>query len=436
MAQQPRTEPRAEASSSPQETCPDGVGEDPSTAQVGVDVAPVKERFCIGASLLLFSIDPQFGVPAVLLAREKKRQWLGNNSNIFTDFGGGAESDETAEEIAAREFVEESLGSVRYFDRDTMNALPVLARNVAADLAGGGYLARIETAVSANKSYVTFMKQVPFQPRVCGDFRRAKDLLHRARGGIKNLAAGDQAAMTDHPAVRCDAAGAMRIACGYLEKQGIEYFSLHGLEYWLSTGGHNLNPAFKCMSYMKGRLRVCVGHLRCCLIRARRLRSQSTDTDDNKVAGRPKPSYTHFPHQQHRLQPFDTLRDADVFDIHQGDLSGWPWSEAGARTRLHVDANWPRHHASAAEDRYIERDRRDRYGERDAVPSSRSRVLPHPVPPSRSRVLPHAVPSGSSSSGSRVLPDAVPSGSSGSRVLPDAVPGSVPCQHGWRQRHR
>ena len=150
-------------------------------AAIAASVSVIHVKKCIGASILVFSIEPTYGVPLILLAREKKRRWTGNANFLYTDFGGCSDHGETPEQTAAREFVEESLGSVKYFGDPELDAPDVMQRNIAESLVCGRYCARLETPVSAHKVYVTFVKQVAFQPAVCSAFRRAKDAIFAAR---------------------------------------------------------------------------------------------------------------------------------------------------------------------------------------------------------------------------------------------------------------
>jgi hypothetical protein len=323
------------------------LGNAPSPVDFPVDMPP-RPRICIGASLFLFSIEPTYGVPVVLMAREKKQRWLGRSNYTYTDFGGGASAGESrAEQVASREFVEESLGAVRYFDSLTLDQLPDLQRNVAAGLSAGTYLARIETPVCSGKMYVTYVKQVPYQPGVCGAFRRAKDLLFRARYELETLSDEERAFVSVHPGLQRNGdTGQVTIDRCYLEKQSLEYFSLQGLEYWMATGTHNLVPGFSCQPYFKGRLRVALTYLRGRFTTLRRLRSERRT---NFVPLRTKPSYNHFPHQQQRqFERFVPLHN-ELIDHHDnvaGEQCGWHWGGAGSGNSNSADQReqrrWPR----------------------------------------------------------------------------------------------
>ena len=410
-------------------------------------------RRCIGASILVFSIEPVYGVPLFLLAREKKRRWTGNANFIYTDFGGGAVCGETPEQTAAREFVEESLGSVMYFGDPYLDRPEVLQQNIIDSLNSGQYCARLETPVLENKMYVTFLKQVVFQPGVCGAFRQARDALFRAKAhhagehvarnpamttglnpetantaSAKTMATTASTASTAtakttasttastakttastttakttaskatakttastatakttattattakakasanttastattaavlnpansatansensanlahsattarlNPLLELDAStGRSRVKRCLLEKQNVEYFSMQGLEYWLSTGGHNLVTGFSCRSYFKSRLRTTLMYLRTRLREVQRAMchvnwSMRSDTPcaalrcagsffGHHAAGATtapttKSSYAHFPHQLSKLRRATALSAVDV----------------------------------------------------------------------------------------------------------------------------
>ena len=281
---------------------------------------------CIGASIFVFSIEPKFGVPMILLARQRKQRWLGNSNYNYTDFGGGATNGQSAERTAAREFVEESCGAIRYFNNPCLDRLPVLEDNVAEDLVTGAYVAKIETPVTEKKGYVTFIKQVPFQPGICGAFRRAKDQLFKARDDAQGLSAEERQEADLHPGLKVNRdTGHVKIDRCYLEKQGLEYFSLPSIEYWLNTGIHNLVPAFSCQPYFKSRLRLTVRYLREQMTEVRRLRSARRS---KFVPIKAKPSYTHFPHQQRKQRQLAPIQN-DVGFYDEGDTRWKPG--AGSR---------------------------------------------------------------------------------------------------------
>lgn len=220
-----------------------------------------------GASVLIVSLtDDGLNVPCVLLAREKKARWLNNrNTHIYTDFGGSASDmiSKTPEYIAARELVEESAGVLRYFGNETLDHVEHLQDNIEASLLRGEYLAKFETGLNNRQKYVTFVKQVPWQPRISHLFQQTKKLLNRAQTSFDSLTESDKILVQSHPAVKMKNSAVM-LDKAFFEKSDLNYFSLAFVQYYLDTGEmHNID-SFKCLSYFKGRLRSAtqiVGHL-------------------------------------------------------------------------------------------------------------------------------------------------------------------------------
>ena len=100
---------------------------------------------------------------------------------------------------------------------------------------------------------------------------------HYVSKEASNQCAWEQAGA--HPALEKDAAtGRFKVRGCLLEKQNVEYFSIQGLEYWYSTGGHNLVTGFSCRSYFRSRLFTALVYLRAQLRemneRPERMRSQ------------------------------------------------------------------------------------------------------------------------------------------------------------------
>jgi hypothetical protein len=297
-----------------------------------------------GASLILFSLtEDGYGVPCVLLAREKRHGWTKRGRRVYTDFGGALSAGDgrSAEALAAREFVEETLGAVQYFagrdhDGGTRQGLDQLRETVQRSLEDGRYLARMQFKLNDGSVYVTFLKQVPWQPNVSCKFRRARKLLVRAMqasstGPAAELLAGspavasttgpptgppagpstasatasaavdgppgfdqatttmhrpqfagaltrdDLARLADHPAVVLPDSGPLSqpvtVLPEFLEKTDIEYFSLAALSYYMDTGTTHMRGPFHCLPYFRARLRAAVRAIQRCLLRADLLRS-------------------------------------------------------------------------------------------------------------------------------------------------------------------
>jgi hypothetical protein len=303
-------------------------------AECGASVVP-ETPVLKGASLILFSLtEDGYGVPCVLLAREKRHGWTKRGRRVYTDFGGALSAGDgrSAEALAAREFVEETLGAVQYFagrdhDGGTRQGLDQLRETVQRSLEDGRYLARMQFKLNDGSVYVTFLKQVPWQPNVSCKFRRARKLLVRAMqasstGPDAEVLAGapraasaagpyapastavdgvpgfDQATTTttmhrpqfagaltcddlvrlaDHPAVVLPESGPLSqpvdVLPEFLEKTDIEYFSLATLSYYMDTGTTHMRAPFHCLPYFRARLRAAVRAIERCLLRADLLRS-------------------------------------------------------------------------------------------------------------------------------------------------------------------
>ena len=312
---------------------------------------PARRRICIGASILVFSIIPEFNLPCVLLAREKKQRWLGRDNNyVYTDFGGGSQNAEPAERTASREFVEETLGgAVKYFPDDMRNDLAHLKANVEADLQRGNYLARVETPVGRDKCYVTFVKQLHFQPGVTDSFARMENLLYRARYSPKQLTSAERKVAAVHPGLlRRDSGGAGTVTIDrcFLEKKGLDYFSFQSLEYYLMTDTHNLIPSFKCQPYFKTRLKDCLKHLRSrideTMLGARSQERHTFLPPVSKLTSTsPRRPTARIPQQRTFFQPAQQHGRTD-----RGSLDcGWQWVQHGRG----VPSNkWPRRNDPSA----------------------------------------------------------------------------------------
>jgi hypothetical protein len=120
-----------------------------------------------GASILCFSVDPVFQRPYFLLGKEKQVLSWGDGSERWGDFGGGIKVGESPEDAAAREFVEETLGVVRYFDSDKVVAARSSWSDISASLKRGEYLMRMEVAYTGEDMHPSEKTLIP-NP----DFRR------------------------------------------------------------------------------------------------------------------------------------------------------------------------------------------------------------------------------------------------------------------------
>lgn len=134
----------------------------------------------IGASVLAFCSDPTHGRIYFWLGRERKVLAWSAGSSRWSDFGGGrARGDADAAATAAREFVQETAGCVRYFASDAPT-LRTTWEDIAASLRRGEYVLKLETALSDAaplRLFVTFVVQVPWDPRAIMRFAHCRALL-------------------------------------------------------------------------------------------------------------------------------------------------------------------------------------------------------------------------------------------------------------------
>lgn len=102
------------------------------------------------AGVLPYSKD-QRGRTWFLLGREKPNANWGVDSGSWSEFGGSVDSGETAEEGAAREFFEETMGAV--FGRKEW---------MEHELKCGRYLVAMDSRTPSGKVYRSFVKYIPF----------------------------------------------------------------------------------------------------------------------------------------------------------------------------------------------------------------------------------------------------------------------------------
>jgi hypothetical protein len=206
-----------------------------------------------GASLMVFTVDPQHGLPWLLLAREVAGKWCGGGST-FSDFGGGADpADVDAEATAAREFTEESLFCV---DVPGMcGPLRARSQQLAAQLRAGDYMFRVNFPVKhKNAVYSMFVKQVAWQSDITTRFKFARRRLLSLRYSCAP-SAQDRHFMASHPAFHTVGTKTL-LRRQFLEKVNIELFSIAGLRRYLQFGRHNLLKDMHLMPRMRGNVRT------------------------------------------------------------------------------------------------------------------------------------------------------------------------------------
>lgn len=125
----------------------------------------------VGASVLPVMLDPLYGTLYFLLAKERYHTSWPDGSCLWTDFGGKQEPGEQAADVAAREFMEESLNAVRFLEEHETSQ-----QSVAHALQNEHYVLQF-TYIHNGTRFVTFVVQVPWDPSVCSRFRAARDAL-------------------------------------------------------------------------------------------------------------------------------------------------------------------------------------------------------------------------------------------------------------------
>ena len=137
-------------------------------------------RAVVGASLMCFSVDPQWGNLYFVLGKERKnRQWPAG-SERWSDFGGRTmRTDINPETTAAREFLEETLAMVRYFEADAIPRTGYV--DIADSLRRGEYTFQftLELGVVAEvkRCYVTFVKQIPWDTHMMYRFNVCRNMI-------------------------------------------------------------------------------------------------------------------------------------------------------------------------------------------------------------------------------------------------------------------
>lgn len=125
----------------------------------------------VGASILPFMVDGRHKLVYFLLGRECPSLAWAEGSDRIDSFGGAPnKSDRDPEETAAREFVEETLGVVRFFETDSTRSPRTKWGDIAASLRKGQFLRKIETSQPNGKEkgvisvYTTFVVPLPWDP--------------------------------------------------------------------------------------------------------------------------------------------------------------------------------------------------------------------------------------------------------------------------------
>ena len=217
----------------------------------------------VGASILPFSVDPRWGKVYFLLGKERKHKTWICGSEQWSDFGGRIEhfnergsgsscsanngsdgnttNTPTPECVAAREFVEETMGMVAYFQHD--QGCRTTFQDIADSLARKEYLFRVVSEYTfdrddyktASRKYITFVKQIPWQPSCVQRFADTLSVVYKLR---KVAHADVPAPLQGHPMFegKCQD-GFHMIRNEYVEKKKLGWWSIPQLKEATNTNG-------------------------------------------------------------------------------------------------------------------------------------------------------------------------------------------------------
>lgn len=196
-----------------------------------------------GAAILCYMIDPQWGGIYFLLGKERPIvNWVAG-SNKWSDFGGGRkEHDLTVEDTAAREFLEETLAVVKYFEDDTLPRKTY--RDISLSLQRNCYTYKfyVRYPDTPNRYFVVFVKHIPWDPACVERFAATRHRLLTANAHYGSFEWKQH--MWGHPAVEVQE-GKIYTNYDFLEKICIGLWSLTQLQRAVDQHG-KLRPGEKC----------------------------------------------------------------------------------------------------------------------------------------------------------------------------------------------
>ncbi len=185
-----------------------------------------------GASMMVFSVDPTWGNMYFWLGKEKKNIKWPEGSETWSDFGGRPkDSNEKSWEIASREFLEETCGTLKYAPDDTT---PIrTSAHIAKDLRDSKYLLKMVMWTTdpsgLNKIFVTYVKQIPWQPEGQHMYSDTMVALVKARRSIK-LGGGVDPHTLKSPAVQQLSNNTYMVNRDFMEKDRIRMWSIPALK--------------------------------------------------------------------------------------------------------------------------------------------------------------------------------------------------------------
>lgn len=175
-----------------------------------------------------------------------------NNTNNLVkedwcDFGGGAADSESFEDTAARECIEESIGSINFWNNESMNEtdFAALKTKLTNDLKELKFTHRIILCINhgapelfPRKYHICYVKQIPWQPHVQDAFSKKYKFLkelYDSDDGVENISnvVKESKCVAISPDVFNKETN--RVKLQYLEKNDIMYWNFEYLSHILST---------------------------------------------------------------------------------------------------------------------------------------------------------------------------------------------------------
>ncbi len=183
------------------------------------------------SNILCFSYDPVCGNVYFLLGQDVF-QFSGDLH--WSDFGGTVKKDETLEKAAAREFVEETCGVVK-FKEEAIGFCD--AEEVERDLKDQRFAFSVKYQL-ANRARQTFVVEVPWQPEVCAKFQVTREALTEVqRSSVCSEV------LKDHPGVSVGDKCYVNKDC--FEKHCLLWMSFSRIKQIIRQGGRTANFKFR-----------------------------------------------------------------------------------------------------------------------------------------------------------------------------------------------
>lgn len=201
---------------------------------------------CASVGVICFSVDPKTQNIYFLLGKETCFNKLDSNKGVWCDFGGKPLYNETFEETAGREFMEESLNTIKLTNNDSEN------NSITQMLKQKKYYERIDVVLKnydKNKNKrknilrVYFLKQIPWQPMTIQNFLNTRKKLVELKNNYGSKISKNYQFF--HPAIEVYENNYFRVKNEYLEKHSLNYWSLDRLNEVVRKNGTFKNQKFR-----------------------------------------------------------------------------------------------------------------------------------------------------------------------------------------------